>query len=117
MKYSELIQFEAIEPLDLRVRLRQAEGADEAKRLVATYLISEEMAQQFSRLVFPHLRYDHAFENQGLLIIGDHGAGKSHLMSMLSAVAEHPELAASLTDPSVAAAAAPIAGNFKVLRL
>ena len=50
------------------------------------------------------------------LITGNYGTGKSHLMAVISAVAEHAELAPLLTNPTVAAQAPLIAGRFKVIR-
>lgn len=50
------------------------------------------------------------------MVVGNYGTGKSHLMAVLSALAEHAELANRLTHPDVAAQAAPIAGQFKVIR-
>ena len=48
-------------------------------------------------------------------MVGDYGTGKSHLMSVISVVAERAELADQL-DPRVREAARPIAGRFKVVR-
>lgn len=50
MKYGDLIQFEPIESV---VQLRDADEATEARRLVETYVISEEMAEKLTGLVFP----------------------------------------------------------------
>jgi cytochrome b subunit of formate dehydrogenase len=113
MKYSELIQFE---PIDSAVQLRQADGLNEARRLVMTYAISEEMAGRLTRIVFSHLRFDHTCDNRGLLLVGSCGSGKSHLMSVVSSVAERADLAKHLAHREVAQAAVPIAGKFKVLR-
>ena len=55
-------------------------------------------------------------DNKGLLVVGNYGTGKSHLMSVISALAENSELAAYLNDKSVASAASKISGRFKVVR-
>ena len=55
MKYSELIAFEPIETV---VQLRDADKKDAAKQLVTTYVISEEMAEKLSEVVFPHLQFN-----------------------------------------------------------
>lgn len=52
MKYSDLIQFDAIESV---VQLRDANKSDAAQRLVSTYVISEEMAERLTAIVFPQL--------------------------------------------------------------
>lgn len=114
MKYSDLVQFEPIESV---IELRAADASQEALRLVETFVISEGMAEQLTTLVFPHLRYDAPSDNKALLVVGNYGTGKSHLMALISAIAEHPDLAARATHASVAAAAAPVAGKFKVIRM
>ena len=67
--------------------------------------------------VIPQLRFDLSADNKGILIVGNYGTGKSHLMSVLSAIAEHAGLAAALTHPQVAEAAQVMAGRFKVVRV
>jgi len=114
MNYSELLQFE---PLESPVQLCEANEVNEAGRLVRTYVISDEMADRLTYIVFPHLRFDHAIGNKGLLILGRHGTGKSHLMAVVSALAEHEFLAEHVANAGVAGAAAAIAGKFKVLRV
>jgi energy-coupling factor transporter ATP-binding protein EcfA2 len=113
MRYSELIRFEPIESV---VQLRDADEAARAKQLVSTYVISEEMAEKLCGIVFPHLQYDQPEDNKGLLVVGNYGTGKSHLMSMLSAIAEHADLISDLGNPRVEEAAERIAGKFKVVR-
>jgi predicted ATPase len=113
VKYGELIQFEPIESV---VQLRDADEAAAARQLVQTYVISEEMAEKMVNLVVPQLQFDQPMDNKGLLVVGNYGTGKSHLMSVISALAENGDLAASLNDKSVAAAAGRISGRFKVVR-
>ena len=114
MNYADLVQFEPIESV---IELRTADAAQEARRLVETFVISERMAEQLTTLVFPHLRYDAPSDNKALLVVGNYGTGKSHLMAVISAIAEHSDLAARATHAGVAAAAAPVAGKFKVIRM
>lgn len=113
MKYGELFQFDPIETV---IQLREADATEEAKRLVKTYVISDRMGEQIVDVVLPQLRYDVPQDNKGLLIVGNYGTGKSHLMSVLSAVAEHTEIAKDLRSEEVARAASPLAGRFKVVR-
>lgn len=113
MKYSELIQFEPIESV---IQLREADDQTDARRLVETFVISERMADQLTNLVFMQLRFDKPFDNKGLLIIGNYGTGKSHLLALISAIAEHADMAGAATNALVADQAASIAGHFKVLR-
>lgn len=113
MKYGDLIQFEPIESV---VQLRDADEAAAARQLVQTYVISEEMAERLVNLVVPHLQFDQPMDNKGLLVVGNYGTGKSHLMSVISALAEFGELSSKVSDRTVADAAIKIGGRFKVVR-
>lgn len=113
MKYQDLIQFDPIETV---IQLREASAEATAKQLVSSYVISQEMGEKLAHLVFPQLQFAKPADNKGLLVIGNYGTGKSHLMSVISAVAERAELRSSLTDPTVRDAAASIAGMFRVVR-
>lgn len=107
------IQFDPIESV---VQLRTAGVEGDARRLIQTYVISERMAERLRDLVFPQLQFTKPADNKGLLVVGNYGTGKSHLMAVLSAVAERAELAPLLTHAGVADAAKAIAGRFKVVR-
>ena len=74
------------------------------------------MSEKLTGLVIPLLQFDQPHDNRGLLVVGNYGTGKSHLMSVISAVAENKDLAAALTDADVAAAGERISGRFKVVR-
>jgi len=113
MKYNELIQFEPIESV---VQLRDADQEDSARHLVSTYVISDEMAEKLTELVFSHLQFDYPTDNKGLLVVGNYGTGKSHLMSLISAVAEHASLVEAIRNNQVSDASSKIAGKFKVIR-
>jgi len=113
MKYGDLIQFEPIESV---VQLRSADQLDAAKQLVSTYVISDEMAEKLTSLVIPGLQLEPPSDYKGLMVVGNYGTGKSHLMSVLSAIAEDSSSLSLVRNPSVAAAAASIAGKFKVIR-
>lgn len=113
MKYADLIQFDPIETV---VQLREADRAASARRLVETFVISNRMGEQLADLVLPQLQFDTPADNKGLLVVGNYGTGKSHLMAVISAIAEHSDLAGALTNPSVADKASLIAGRFFVIR-
>ncbi len=113
MKYRELIAFEPIESV---IQLRAADAEHEARRLVETFVMSDRMAEQLSELLLPQLEFDKPADHKGLLFVGNYGTGKSHLMAVVSAVAERVELVSHLTHPGVADRAAAIAGRFKVVR-
>ncbi|MDR0439785.1 MAG: DUF6079 family protein [Candidatus Accumulibacter sp.] len=114
MKYRDLVQFEQIESV---IQLLAADRPDEARKLVSTFVISDDMAERISRLMVPQLGFDEAVDHKGVLIIGNYGTGKSHLMSVLSLVAEDAAYAPMIRHPKVVDAIASIAGKFKVLRI
>src|SRR5690625_2228666 len=115
MRYRDLVTFEPVESVK---QLREADRADQALEDVRTYIISEKMREQLTEVVLPNLRFDNPdFDHKGLLLIATYGTGKTHLMSVVSAVAENAELTKSLTDEATATAAAEIAGKFKVIRV
>ena len=67
-------------------------------------------------LVIPQLQFEQPTDNKGLLVVGNYGTGKSHLLAVISALAEKTDLAASLCNADVANAAGKIGGRFKVVR-
>ena len=113
MKYSDLIQFEPIESV---VQLRDASRELAARQLVRTYVVSDEMAEKLTTLLIPQIQFDQPADNKGLLIVGNYGTGKSHLMSVVSAIAEWADMAGEITHTGFAEAAVRIAGKFKVAR-
>jgi hypothetical protein len=114
MKYKELITFQPIESV---IELRQADKANKARELVATYVISDQMADRLCDVVIPQLQFLSPQDNRGVLIVGNYGTGKSHLMSVISSVAEDAEMQCLITNQRVAEASSKIAGKFKVVRL
>src|SRR5208337_3360129 len=113
MKYRELVEFEPIETV---IQLQEAESPEKARQLVQTFVISDGMAEQLANLVFPNLQFNKPADNKGILVVGNYGTGKSHLMAVVSAIAEHADLASRLTNPKVAEQAAGISGRFRVIR-
>jgi len=113
MKYGELIQFDPIESV---VQLRDADKTSAAHQLVNTYVVSDEMAERMVRLVIPQLQFEQPLDNKGILVVGNYGTGKSHLMSVVSSIAADASLLDSLNHESVKADADKIAGKFKVIR-
>ena len=113
MRYGDLIQFEPIETV---VQLRDADRESAARQFVATYVVSDEMAEKLTAVLIPQIQFDQPVDNKGFLVVGNYGTGKSHLMSVISAIAERAEFLDALTNPGVADAARRIAGKFKVAR-
>ena len=114
MLYRELVQFTPIETI---IQLRDADKESTAKSLVETYVISETMANKLVDMAFSQLQIDRPQDNKGILIVGNYGTGKSHLMSVISAVAERAELTEYLKNEKVREAAKVFEGRFKVVRV
>jgi energy-coupling factor transporter ATP-binding protein EcfA2 len=114
MKYSDLVKFEPIESV---IQLEQATSLAAVQQLVQTFVISKRMAEQLCDLVIPNLQFETPADNKGILIVGNYGTGKSHLLSLISGLAEHPDMAKVVKDKDVAKAAKAISGKFKVVRL
>ena len=114
MRYGDLIQFEPIESV---IQLLDANRPDEAKKLVATYVISDDMAARIAKQMIAQISFDESVDHKGVLVVGNYGTGKSHLMSVLSLVAEDAAYVPMLRHPKVAEAAGSIAGKFKVHRI
>jgi ABC-type molybdenum transport system ATPase subunit/photorepair protein PhrA len=93
-----------------------ADDANAASRLVKTFVISDELAERLATVLIPQMDFQTPADNKGILVVGNYGSGKSHLMSVISSIAEREDLAGLVTNPIVAKAAAKIAGKFKVVR-
>ena len=114
MRYSDLVQFDPIETV---IQLREADSEKKAVEHVKTDVISDRMADVLTGVVIPQLQFEETADNKGILIVGNYGTGKSHLMSVISAIAQYPDILPDVVNPSVREAAQNIAGRFKVLRV
>jgi energy-coupling factor transporter ATP-binding protein EcfA2 len=113
LRYSDLIQFEPIESV---VQLRDADDKERAFHLLDTYVISDRMAEQLDDIIIEQIQFDRIVDNKGLLIVGNYGTGKSHLMSVISTIAEQPGASKHIKNERVAKKATEIEGKFKVIR-
>jgi ABC-type lipoprotein export system ATPase subunit len=102
MNYKNLIEFHPIESV---IQLRDADKSNSAKNLVSSYVISDPMAQRLTDIVFPQIQFDSPNDNKGLLVVGNYGTGKSHLMSVVSALAEDASLVPLIQHEKVRAEA------------
>lgn len=113
MKYSQLVQFDPIETV---VKLKDADSKGEAERLVKTYVMSDSMADSLIGVVIPQLQFEQTVDNKGVFIVGNYGTGKSHLMSVVSTIAEDASLLNYIKHDKFREYAKAIAGKFEVLR-
>lgn len=113
MKYSDLIHFEPIESI---VQLRETSQKDYAYSLVDTYVISDRMAEMIDEIVVEQLQFSRPADNKGMLVVGNYGTGKSHLMSIIATIAENEDISSRIKNDRVASRAKEIEGKFKVIR-
>ena len=113
MKYKELIQFD---PITTIVKLRDSAVAVKAQKLVSSYVISDTMKERLTEIVFKQIDWTNPVEHKGMLIVGNYGTGKSHLMSFISAVASDADMVQYIQNSDVKTAAAAITGKFNVIR-
>jgi hypothetical protein len=113
MKYKDLIEFEPITDV---IKLTNADDDTEAKRLVKTFVFSHKIKEDLNASVVKNLRLNPAGETKGVQIVGSYGTGKSHLMGLVSVIAENASLLDVLVADDVRDSFASFAGNYKVLR-
>ncbi|GAE27480.1 exonuclease SbcC [Halalkalibacter wakoensis JCM 9140] len=113
LRYDQLIQFEPVESV---VQLRDANNKDKAFDLLSTYVISNRMEEQLDEFIFEQIQFERMVDNKGTLIVGNYGTGKSHLMSVISTIAEQDGSSQYINNKRVAEKAKEIEGKFKVIR-
>ncbi|MDD4127089.1 MAG: DUF6079 family protein, partial [Methanomicrobium sp.] len=113
MKYKDLINFQPIESV---IKLVDSEKKTTAIQLVRDYVISDEMSERLTSLVFPQVQFESPSDNKGIFIVGNYGTGKSHLMSVVSSIAEDETLLEELSNRNISESAKSIAGKFIVIR-
>ena len=114
MKYRDLFQFD---PITSIVQLTRSSDEVIAKDLVRSFVASEEMEKSFTQVILPHLQFKAFNDNKALMIIGNYGTGKSHMMGVIAALAEDAKYVQELQSGAIQKKATEIAGKFKVLRL
>jgi len=114
VKYRDLIQFEPIRSI---VILKESADQEKARQLVESYVISDRMADVIEHIIFEHLQFVRPIENKGIMVVGNYGTGKSHLMSVVAAIAENEGISQYIRHDRIAEKAKEIEGKFKVLRI
>ena len=79
--------------------------------------MSDKMADSLKATVIEQLQVDEVIDNKGVLVVGNYGTGKSHLMSIISAVANDADNLQYLQNKKFATSMEQIAGKYEVLRL
>ena len=113
MQYKELIQFD---PITSIVKLVNAGEKLIAENLVKTFVFSKKMEEDIQEIILKNLYPELNYETKGIQIVGSYGTGKSHLMSLVSAIAENSGLADHVQNEHLKKSFQSIAGKYKVLR-
>lgn len=114
MKYSELISFK---PIESTIQLLETADKKIAQDMVQTYVMSDVMAENLKATVIDQLQMEEVVDNKAVMIVGNYGTGKSHLMSVIAAIATDAENLAFAQNKRFAENMTVIAGKFEVLRL
>jgi RNAse (barnase) inhibitor barstar len=113
MKYKELLNFE---PITEVVKFSRTGESDYQKSLVKTFVFSDTFKNHLIPLMIRNLDFNYSGESFGLQVVGNYGTGKSHLMSLVSLLAEDASLIDLVNDEKPKKDLRAIAGKFKVLR-
>lgn len=113
MQYKELIQFE---PITTVVKLVKASEQSVAENLVKTFVFSKKMQEDLREIIIKNLVTEPNYETKGIQVVGSYGTGKSHLMSLVSAIAENADLVKYIQQEDLKRVFNDIAGKYKVLR-
>ena len=114
MKYSELIEFE---PLISVIKIADDAKAEKRLQNVKTYVFSDTMINMLCTSVVPNLDTSgKVAEQKGISIVGSFGTGKSHLMSVISSIAEDESLLEYVSNDKIKQEFKCFAGKYKVLR-
>lgn len=114
MKYSELIGFK---PIESTIQLLETAEKSAARDAVSTYVMSDSMAEGIQAPVIDQLQMEDVVDNKAIMVVGNFGTGKSHLMSVIAAVAMDAENLEYLQNKKFASSIEIIAGKFEVLRM
>ena len=114
MKYRQLISFN---PITTVIQLTSANDTSEEEKLVRCYVMSDEMEKRISDIILGQIQFEEYNDNKGIFLVGNYGTGKSHLMSVVSAVAHDASYLDMVQNKKFAEDAKIIAGKFEVLRI
>ena len=114
MKYSELISFK---PIESTIQLLETADKKVAQDMVQTYVMSDTMADNLKATVIDQLQMEEVIDNKAVMIVGNYGTGKSHLMSVIAAIATDADALAYVQNKKFGKDMEIVVGKFEVLRL
>ncbi|WP_195245441.1 DUF6079 family protein [Clostridium celatum] len=114
MRYSDLVNFSPIETV---IELKDACEKNKAVKLIESYVMSDEMADKINGTILQQLQFDQVVDNKGVLIVGNYGTGKSHLMSVISSVLNDEDNLQYIKNVKFANSVKSLAGRYEVIRI
>jgi hypothetical protein len=87
MHYRDLFQ---LNPIQTVIKLEDSNAKATALELVQRFVVTPSLQDMLQRVALPELSKS-AVEGKGIFVVGHYGTGKSHVMSFLSALAEHSD--------------------------
>jgi len=114
MKYKELLNFE---PITEVIKFNKTNNdTNYQQSLIKTFVFSDAYKNYLIPLIIRNLDFNRMDESFGLQVVGNYGTGKSHLMSLVSLIAENEQLLELVSEEKPKEYLKTIAGKFKVLR-
>lgn len=109
MKYSDIIHFEPIEDV---IQLDLLYGEDYRRDVVRNFVYPDYFLETILPQIVAQLKFG-GNNQKGIQVIGNYGTGKTHLMSLVSLIAEHSDYLELMHNVRAREILTPIAGKFK----
>ena len=112
MKYRDILQFEPITDV---IQVGLLNGDKYREDIVKTFVYPDYFVETIIPEIVRNMKFGER-NRKGIQIIGNYGTGKSHLMSLVSLIAENADYLEKVNNDTAKAVMAPIAGRYKVHR-
>lgn len=112
MKYRDILQFDPITDV---IQLDKLDRNDYREDIIKSFVYPDYFVETIIPEIVRNLKFGER-NQKGIQIIGNYGTGKSHLMSLVSLIAENSAYLDKVTNKAAKDVMAPIAGKFKVHR-
>lgn len=112
MKYRDILQFDPITDV---IQLDKLDRNDYREDIIKSFVYPDYFVETIIPEIVRNLKFGER-NQKGIQIIGNYGTGKSHLMSLVSLIAENSAYLDKVTNKAAKDVMAHIAGKFKVHR-
>ena len=112
MKYRDILQFDPITDV---IQLDKLESSDYRDDIIKSFVYPDYFVETIIPEIVRNLKFGER-NKKGIQIIGNYGTGKSHLMSLVSLIAENSGYLDKVTNSKANDILAPIAGKYMVHR-